>query len=246
MGERSTLAAISAAIGSLAVALALLGPGLIRLGVLAPLQGFYCFALGAVLGAPLAVGFGIAGLLRTRKGTGRSGRGRAWTGLGLGVALLLVLINGMSAAGDAPAIHDITTDIEDPPVFSDSVRNASGRVNGVDYPDGGPEVPAHQRDAFPDIASIELNAAPAVALERSRRVAEDLGWTVTWFDAKALRMEAQQTTRVFRFVDDIAIRVERRGSGALIDLRSNSRVGKSDLGANAARIRAFREQFLGK
>ena len=44
--------------------LAMLGPGLIHLGALAPLQGFYCFALGAVLGGPLALGFGIAGLIR--------------------------------------------------------------------------------------------------------------------------------------------------------------------------------------
>ena len=244
MSDRSTAAVISAGVGVTAVVLALLGPGLIHLGVLAPLQGFYCFALGAVLGMPLALGFGIAGLLRTRQGSGRSGRERAWTGVGCGIALLLVLINGVSSGGSAPPIHDITTNIDDPPIFSKFVRNAPGRVNGVDYPDGSPEVPAQQRAAFPDLTSIQLSAAPAEALERSRRTAEELGWTVTWVDAEELSMEAHETTRVFQFVDDVAIRVRPKGSGAVIDLRSNSRVGQGDLGVNAARIIGFRELLL--
>ena len=226
-----------------AVVLALLGPGLIHLGVLAPIQGFYCFALGAVLGSLLAVGFGIAGLLRTREGSGRSGRGQAWTGLGIGVGLLLLVINGASGGGGAPPIHDITTNIEDPPGYSDSVRNAPDRINGVDYPDGGSEVPAQQRAAFPDLTSIQLSTTPGKALERSQRAAEALGWTVTWIDLDTLLMEAYETTSVFRFVDDIAIRVRPEGSGAVIDLRSNSRVGQSDLGVNAARIIAFRERL---
>jgi hypothetical protein len=97
MGERSTVAVISGGVGLSAVALAMLGPGLIHLGVLGPIQGFYCFALGAVLGTPLSLGCGIAGLLRTRAGSGRTGRERAWTGIGSGVVLLLVLGNAVSA-----------------------------------------------------------------------------------------------------------------------------------------------------
>ncbi len=244
MGERSTAAAISGGIGVGAAALALLGPGLIHLGLIPPLTGFYCFALGGVLGALLALGFGIAGLLRTREGSGRSGRERAWMGFGIGVALLLVVAIGASSGGAAPPIHDITTSIEDPPTYSDAVRNAPDRVNGVDYPDGGPSVSAQQRAAFPDLTSISLRTTPAKALERSRRTAEALGWTVTWTDFDAMRMEAYETTSVFRFVDDVAIRVRREGSSAVIDLRSNSRVGQGDLGANSARIIAFRDLLL--
>lgn len=240
MSDRSTAAAISAGVGIAAVSLALLGPVLIHLGVLAPLQGFYCFALGAVLGMPLALGFGITGLLRTRKGSGRTGRERAWVGIGSGAALLLVLVNAISAGGSAPPIHDITTNIDDPPVFSDAVRNAPDRANGVDYPDGGSDVPAQQRAAFPELTSIQLRATPAEALARSRETAQTLGWTVSAVDTEALTIEAYETTGVFRFVDDIAIRVRPSSSGAVIDLRSNSRVGGGDLGANSARIIAFR------
>ena len=241
MGERSTVAVISGGVGLSAVALAMLGPGLIHLGVLGPIQGFYCFALGAVLGIPISLGCGIAGLLRTRAGSGRTGRERAWTGIGSGVVLLLVLGNAVSAGGSAPPIHDITTNLDDPPVFSVAVRDAPDRVNGIDYPDGGADVPKQQSAAFPDLTTITLSAAPAEALKSARRTAEALGWTVTWVNTEALTMEAYATTSVFRFVDDVAIRVRSAGSGSVIDLRSNSRVGGGDLGANAARIEAFRE-----
>jgi uncharacterized protein (DUF1499 family) len=102
-------------------------------------------------------------------------------------------------------------------------------------------VPKQQSAAFPDLTSITLSAAPAEALKSARRTAEALGWTVTWVNTEALTMEAYATTSVFRFVDDVAIRVRSAGSGSVIDLRSNSRVGGGDLGANAARIEAFRE-----
>jgi len=243
MGERTAAAGISAGIGIAAIALALLGPALIHLGVLAPIQGFYGFALGAVLGAPLALGFGIAGLLRTRAGSGCTGRERAWTGIGCGVALLLVVASAVSRGGSAPPIHDVTTNIEDPPTFSAAVRTAHGRINGVDYPDGGPDVPAQQRAAFPDLTTIRLAVPPADALARARHAAAALGWAVTAVDTEALTLEAYDTTRVFRFVDDIVVRVRPSGSGAAIDLRSNSRVGGGDLGANAARIIAFRERL---
>ena len=59
-----------------------------------------------------------------------------------------------------------------------------------------------------------------------------------------MRMEAYETTSVFHFVDDIAIRVSRDGDSAVIDLRSNLRVGQGDMGANSARIIAFRDLLL--
>ena len=68
--------------------------------------------------------------------------------------------------------------MDDPPEFSDAVRNVPGRQNGVDYPDGGETVPDQQRIAYPDLAPIELDLSPSQALERAQRVAEGLGWTV--------------------------------------------------------------------
>ena len=240
MSERSRVAAISAGFGVTAVVISLLGPVLILLGLIAPLMGFTSFALAALLGI-ISLVLGIIGLLRTRKSSGRSGRERAWVGVGTGVALILVLLNGISSGGSAPPIHDVTTSIDDPPAFSDAVRNAPGRANGVDYPDGGPSVPDQQRNGFPDLGSLQLSESPADVLERCREAAESLGWTVTLVDAEALRIEAYDTTSVFRFVDDIVVRVRPSSTGSVVDLRSNSRVGGGDLGANAARIIAFLE-----
>lgn len=240
MSERSVVAVISAGMGVSAVVIAMLGPALIWLGLIAPLMGFLSFALAALLGI-ISLALGLIGAVLTRKSSGRSGRGRAWIGVGTGGSLILVLLIGVSSSGNAPPIHDVTTNIDDPPLFSDAVRNAPGRANGVDYPDGGPNVPGQQRNGFPELGSLQLGDTPADVLERCREVAETLGWTVTMIDVAALRMEAYETTSVFRFVDDIVVRVRSSNTGSVVDLRSNSRVGGGDLGANAARIIAFLE-----
>ena len=241
MEKRSFLATSSAVIGLLSVAGVVIGAGGAHTRLLTPYAGFQLFGIGLVPGATLALVTGLLGLLRTRSGSGRTGRGRAWLGLGLAAALLGVLaVIGSSTPGrNAPVIHDVTTDIEDPPTFSDAVRNAEDRVNGVDYPDGGPDVPDLQRAAYPDIAPIELHVPPILAFRRARDVAESLAWQVTKFDTATMVMEAKKTSRVFRFVDDIVVRVRPRDVGSVVDIRSNSRVGRGDIGANAARIREF-------
>jgi uncharacterized protein (DUF1499 family) len=115
-------------------------------------------------------------------------------------------------------------------------------MNGVDYPDPpDAQVPEQQRAAFPDLAPIDVASPPAETLQRAEQIAGQLGWTVSRTDAASGVIEAYHVSRVFRFVDDVVIRVRPRASGSRVDLRSNSRVGGGDLGANAARIRAFRD-----
>jgi uncharacterized protein (DUF1499 family) len=58
-------------------------------------------------------------------------------------------------------------------------------------------------------------------------------------DPAAGRIEANETTRWFRFTDDVVIRVAPDGAGSRVDVRSVSRVGRSDFGVNAGRIRAY-------
>ena len=155
---------------------------------------------------------------------------RAIVGVGLGAAILAVVAVTASQSGDVPAIHDITTDHDDPPMFSTA-------------PPGRPaEVPAEnaalQREAYPDLGPIELATPPAATVERVAQVCESLGWEVTRKDPAAGIVEANETSAIFRFVDDVVVRV-RPGAqgGSIVDVRSRSRVGQSDLGANAARIR---------
>lgn len=249
MASRSIAATLALVVGSLGLAAVVIGIGGIQLGLLSPLAGFFLAGLLTAVCGLGAVIAGVVGLVRTRAASGRAGRRRAWAGLGLGALLVAGIVSApaLSGSGGATAaIHDVTTNMEDPPEFSDAVRDAPGRQNGVDYPDGGETVPEQQRAAHPDLAPIELDLSPAEALERAQRVAEGLGWTVTAVDAEKGVVEAFDVTRFFRFVDDVVIRVRPRGTGSVVDLRSNSRVGGGDLGANAGRIRAFRDRILEK
>ena len=70
-----------------------------------------------------------------------------------------------------------------------------------------------------------------------------MGWNIVAKDPSQGRIEATDTTFWFGFTDDVVIRITPMGSGARLELRSVSRVGVSDVGTNAARIRSFVKQF---
>jgi uncharacterized protein (DUF1499 family) len=136
-----------------------------------------------------------------------------------------------------PRIHDITTDTERPPEFAAlrAVRERS--PNGAAY--GGPEVAAQQKQGYPDIVPAFLPVPPDRALARAEAAARALGWETVAVAPAEGRLEATASTRWFGFKDDIVVRVTPAPGGSRVDIRSVSRVGKSDLSANARRIRAF-------
>lgn len=140
-----------------------------------------------------------------------------------------------------PMIHDISTDTDDPPVFVAVLPRRAGAANPPEY--DGADVAAKQRAAYPDIQPIRLDDPPARAFERALAAARAMDWEVVAAEPGEGRIEATATTRWFGFKDDIVIRVRAEGQGSRVDVRSKSRVGRSDLGANAARIRAFREKL---
>ena len=211
-------------------------------GALPPFSGFLLFAAAMVLGSLLTLLVGLVGLVTTRARAGRParpGRGQALAAVGIGAALLIVLAVLASRSGGVPAIHDITTDPGDPPAFVAAQRAAQEQGRKLDYPQGNPDTPALQKEAYPDLEPIGLEVPPAEALRRAHRVAEDLGWQIAEVDDQQGRLEATSTSRLFHFVDDIVVRVRPAPSGSILDLRSTSRVGESDLGANASRVRKF-------
>jgi len=171
-------------------------------------------------------------------------RGRSWTGVACAVLALLVAagtaavpLDMRRTAGSLPFIHDVTTDTERPPEFTAlrAVRERS--PNGAAY--GGPEVAAQQKQGYPDIVPVLLPVPPDRALARAEAAARALGWEIVAVAPADGRLEATATTRWFGFKDDIVVRVTPAPGGSRVDIRSVSRVGKSDLGANARRIRAF-------
>jgi len=220
-------------IGVAAPVLTLGGIGLSQLGMPA-MVGFRLFTLAILLGL-VALLVGIVGLFLTRGGVG--GRNHALTGIALGVAMLAVVAVRVVAGGSAPPINDITTNLEDPPGYAARTGDHPNADRDMAYP--GDWI-AIVREAYPDLAPIRLQASPPDAFARTLSRAEALGWTVVEQDPAAGTFEAEDATALFRFVDDISVRVRPDAAGSVVDVRSKSRDGRGDIGANAARIREFR------
>ena len=147
-----------------------------------------------------------------------------------------VLINGI----DLPHIHDISTDIADPPQFTAAPAMRGDDSNPLER---DAKLDAAQRAAYANLDAIRTDAAPPDVFDQALATAEALKWKVYFSSRERGMIEASETTFWFGFVDDVAIRVRSDGSGTRIDLRSVSRVGVGDLGANAKRIERFRQAF---
>ncbi len=167
-------------------------------------------------------------------------RGRAAV---LGVALVVGLAaayvpwSWRERAQSVPRIHDISTDTENPPRFVAVLPLRKGAPNTAEY--GGREVAEAQRKGYPDIRPLELEVPPGAAFARALDTAERMGWTLVANNPAEGRIEATDTTFWYGFKDDIVIRVTPAGAGSRIDVRSVSRVGRSDIGTNAQRIRRY-------
>ncbi len=244
-GAKSKLAWVAGCCGCFGLGWVLLGLVLRQLGWIEAMQSFTLFyQLGSLCGL-LALLLGGIGLYTTRTASGRSGRRLALFGVATGgvlvVALLAALLPVLRA--ELPTLNDISTDLENPPRFA---SDPSGRGRDMTYPP--PNYPPNWREqiraAWPALAPIESAHPPTHALELAARTARQLGWQVTHVDEAAGIIQAQHSTRLFRFVDDVVIRVRAdAGGGARLDLRSKSRDGRGDLGANAARIQRFRDAY---
>jgi uncharacterized protein (DUF1499 family) len=168
----------------------------------------------------------------------RSGRARLLAGaLVIGLAVAFVPWQWQQRAQSLPRIHDITTDTVNPPEFVAVLPLRAGAPNPAAY--GGKEIADQQRKGYPDIQPLVLAVPPGVAFGWARDAAESMGWNIVAADAAAGRIEATATTLWFGFKDDIVVRVTPAGQGSRIDVRSVSRVGRSDIGTNAKRIREY-------
>lgn len=155
----------------------------------------------------------------------------------IGAAAAYLPIRWRAAAGRVPAIHDITTDTEHPPEFVAILPLRAHAANPATY--GGAEVAAAQRKAYPDIRPLHLSEPRVAAFARALAAARAEGWALVAADSAAGRIEATATTKWFGFRDDLVVRVTPDGDGSRVDVRSVSRVGQSDVGTNARRIREY-------
>jgi uncharacterized protein (DUF1499 family) len=216
-----------------------LAPALYRLGV----GGLSVLILipVAILLAVVALVLSLVGLVAARRRG--APRGRAVGGLVVALAVLafpaVVVVKGR---GTAP-IHDVTTDTDNPPQFVDvlPVRERTKALNPVAYE--GARVADLQKRSYPDIQSLHLDVAPAQAFTRAQAAVQAMHWDLVAATPEAGRLEATDTTALFGFKDDVVVRVAAEGSGSRIDVRSLSRVGGGDLGANANRIRLYLQRL---
>jgi uncharacterized protein (DUF1499 family) len=161
------------------------------------------------------------------------------------VALAGFVLSGAAVAPPAyfwyqvthlPHLHDVTTDTEHPPHFAVLLALRTGARNSAEY---DPATAARQHQGYPDLVPLTLHSSPAQTLQLAERVARSMGWDIVAVTPGAWRLEATATSLLFGFKDDIVVRIAAQGSESRVDVRSVSRIGGSDFGANARRIRSF-------
>jgi uncharacterized protein (DUF1499 family) len=238
----SRVAVWSSRLALFAIAVAALSVIIVRSGLLEIVPALATFAAALVF-AGLAILLAFAAFIVIwRQGTG--GLGRALLGLFLGLALLAYPTYLGTRALRLPAISDVTTDTTNPPRFDVLARlRPRGRT---DYP--GPVVAALQRTAYPDVVPLDLDVPTKVAYDAALALITKRKWYIGDTRPPTLVrrdgvIEAVARTPIMGFRDDVVIRVTPLGQGTRIDMRSASRFGNHDLGANASRIRSMLEDI---
>ena len=223
---------ISAVIGAVLLLTGGLGT---RLGIWS-YNGGFTVASGGILLASAGFFLGVIGyVVALRKGLNTE-RSSILIALVICTILLVQVGMQMNALASVPAIHNISTDTQDPPAFDAlvAVRAAEG-ANPLVYDANVLAEP--QRQAYPWVQTLELPTNPSILLNEAVSVLEDMGLAVVNVSAEQGIIEATATTFWFGFKDDVVIRVrESAVGGSVIDVRSVSRSGQSDLGVNAKRI----------
>jgi uncharacterized protein (DUF1499 family) len=224
------LALFAAAVAALSVII--VRSGLLDIGpALATFGAALAFAAAAIL---LALASFVA-IWRN----GSPGLGRALGGLFLGAALLAYPAYLGARAIKLPDINDITTDFSNPPRFEVMARlRPAGRV---DYPARFADL---QRKAYPDVVPLQVDLPVRQAYDQALKVVTRRKWLIV--DARTPSpahrqgvIEAVARSPIMGFRDDVVVRVTPLSDGSRIDVRSASRYGLHDFGANARRVAAL-------
>ena len=234
-----SLAGRAVAIGC---ALAALGAGLghrfgwwhYRAGIAALAYVFWIAAGAAVLCAAAAI-------LAAASGNARRALFVSLAGAAIAGVTAWVPYSLRMTANSVPPIHDITTDLADPPEFVRVAKLRNPGDNPVAY--DGPEVGRRQREAYPDLAPLVLKAPRSKVFAAAQGVLAAMGLDIVEADPAQGRIEATATSLLFGFKDDVVVRIAGDASGARVDLRSKSRAGRNDFGANAKRVREFQAKL---
>jgi uncharacterized protein (DUF1499 family) len=199
--------------------------------------------LGGACVAALGGLFSLLAGFATRPGTGRRGFGLSLLGVILALAGAGTVARWYATAKKAPPIHDISTDLANPPQFVAVLPLRASAPNSAVW---DTSTVAKQQSGYPDIQPVTLPVAPGAAFHVALAAARDMGWAIVASDSAAGRIEATATTTWFGFKDDVVVRIGPDPKGSRVDVRSESRVGGSDVGTNAARIRAYEKRLTAR
>lgn len=230
----STIGIWTALIGVLLAVLSGVGA---RAGLLSPFASMLALAVGSLLLFIAMITAGL-GLIRSGGTGGTASRPATWLALLAGFAV--TANNGLviGQARGAPGIHDISTDTDNPPAFVAVVPlRAADAQNPPEY--SGPEAAAAQKAAFPDLKPLLVSQPANVVFAAARDVVADQGWTLVEANEAEGRIEAIAETGWVRFKDDVVIRIQPGRDQTRVDVRSKSRVGRGDMGANARRVQDY-------
>lgn len=218
-----------------ALAIAAIGLTLARYDLIAKLAGFSAL-LGAGLIAALALVAGALSLLLGGRAATAT-RGRALVGLVIGLAFVGFLASRPLTTGNAPTIHDVTTDLANPPQFEVLTLRPDNLV-GVGSVENWRKIHAA---AYGQLGPITLAKSVPDATAEVTRLAREAGWQIVVSDPSRGHVEATASVSFIRFKDDVVVRIVPTADGrqSRVDMRSVSRVGVGDLGVNARRIRDF-------
>jgi uncharacterized protein (DUF1499 family) len=219
--------------GILALLLLLVSGPLYQAEILGLMNAFLAMRIALIVGA-VAIILALIQVIFMRKTI-------SWPVTGIAVLCAAVAIflplSMMNKAKSVPPIHDITTDLVNPPKFVAILPLRANASNPAEYQ--GEEVASQQREAFPELQTQKYQQTVEQVFDAALSAVKSMGLEVVASDKTLGLIEAYDTTTFFGFVDDVVIRIQSDGQMTMLDARSKSRVGISDIGKNAERLNAL-------
>jgi uncharacterized protein (DUF1499 family) len=216
--------------GILALLLLLLSGPLYQAEILGLMNAFLAMRVALIVGA-VAIFLALIQVIFMRKNI-------SWPATGVAILCAAVAIfmplSMMSKAKSVPPIHDITTDLVNPPKFVAILALRADAPNPAEYQ--GEEIASQQREAYPELQTQQYQQTAEQVFEVALAVVKNMDLEVVSSDKTLGLIEAYDTSTWFGFVDDVVIRIRNTGQMTMLDARSKSRVGKSDIGKNAQRL----------
>jgi uncharacterized protein (DUF1499 family) len=233
----SPLARIGLSLGLVSVLVMAISPIGYRLGLWGTKIALIYLVGAGVIVAGIALLVSLFAALRGRSAANNKSFAISVAGIAVSVMTGLFPLSQAVRASRLPSIHDITTDTDHPPVFVALAEARRAAPNGLDYKGG--EIAAQQKQAYPSIMPLSSKLPADQLFALAEKTARASGWEVAAAASGEGRIEATATSALYGFKDDIIIRTTSEGAGSRLDMRSASRVGVSDIGANAGRIAGF-------